>query len=155
MNDNNFKGIENILNWLKLAGVKQEGSKEQFVLWLNLMQEELMETVYAREANNRDEQVDGLGDLIWVVCNWAHMNNLPLIDTLKKIEASNYSKFCDTEEQAIETCESYKEGTHWDKKDVIVNAYYIKEGDKYIIKRKEDDKILKSLYYVPVKDVVL
>lgn len=142
--------IKNILEWLKIAGVKQEGSTEQFQLWVNLMDEELEETMHAFYDNDKAEQVDGLADLIWVTCNWAHMNNLPLLETLEKVEKSNYSKFDKTEEDAQATIEAYQTGTHWDKPDVKINCYADKVGDLYVIKRSSDNKILKSLKYTPV-----
>jgi phosphoribosyl-ATP pyrophosphohydrolase len=145
--------IKKILNWLEIAGVPKEGSDQQFQLWLNLMDEEFEETIMARMDNNREEEVDGLADLIWVVCNWAHMNNLPLLETLQKVEQSNYSKFAKTEKEAQDTVDAYSKGLHWDKKGESIDAHYVKVDDFYIIKRKSDDKILKSIQYIPVKNI--
>jgi len=141
--------IQKILDWCKLAGIPQNGDDAQFNLWINLMKEELEETIAATEDNNPEGILDGLADLIWVTCNWAHMNNLDLISMLKKVEESNYSKFCTSLDEAVQTVEAYENGTHWDKLDVKVKCYFDIVGDYYIVKRK-DGKILKSINYKPV-----
>jgi NTP pyrophosphatase (non-canonical NTP hydrolase) len=144
--------IDKILEWCKIAGIKQEGSEEQASLWINLMNEEFSETVDAINAGDKEEQADGLADLVWVICNWAHMNNIDIITTLKKVEISNYSKFCKTIDEALETCEAYRQGKHWDKLGVKIDTKIEKVGDVYIVKRL-DDKVLKSINYITVKEL--
>lgn len=144
--------IERILKWCKLAGVEQKGDDKQFNLWINLMKEELEETISATEDNNPEGILDGLADLIWVTCNWAHMNNLDLVSMLKKVDESNYSKFCTSVEEAEKTVKHYLNGTHWDKLGIIIDCDWYKEGNYYIVKR-EDGKILKSINYKPVKSL--
>ena len=144
--------IQKILDWCKLAGIPQNGDDTQFNLWINLMKEELEETTAATEDNNPEGILDGLADLIWVTCNWAHMNNLDLVSMLKKVEESNYSKFCTSLDEAVQTVEAYENGTHWDKLDVKVKCYFDIVGDYYIVKRK-DGKILKSINYKPVNSI--
>lgn len=141
--------IEKILDWCKLAGISQNGDDKQFNLWKGLMLEELNETEESFLSNNKEEQLDGLADLIWVTCNWAHMNNLDLLSMLKKVEESNYSKFCTSLDEAVQTVEAYENGTHWDKLDVKLKCYFDIVGDYYIVKR-HDGKILKSINYKPV-----
>lgn len=141
--------IERILEWCKLAGIEQKGDEHQFQLWKDLMFEELDETITGFMLNNKQEQLDGLADLIWVTCNWAHMNNLDLMSMLEKVEKSNYSKFCTSTVEAIATIDAYKNGTHWDKPEIKIDCYYEKIGDYFIIKRN-DGKILKSINYKPV-----
>lgn len=145
--------IENILKWLEIAGVKQKGTDEQFDLCCDLILEELNELTEAYNKNDIKEQEDAIADLIWVSLNWAYMKKLDILSTLKKVEISNYSKFCKTEECAIKTVEEYKNGTHWDKQGIKVDAYYQKVNDLYVIKRTEDNKILKSIEYTPVSKV--
>lgn len=141
--------IEKILDWCKLAGISQNGDDTQFNLWKGLMLEELNETEESFISNNKEEQLDGLADLIWVTCNWAHMNNLDLLSMLKKVEESNYSKFCTSLDEAVQTVEAYENGTHWDKLNVKLKCYFDIVGDYYIVKR-HDGKILKSINYKPV-----
>jgi phosphoribosyl-ATP pyrophosphohydrolase len=147
--------MEKILEWLKLAGVEQSGDETQFKLWKKLLLEEYQETVDAFEDNNIEEQVDGIADIIWIAFNWAHMKNLPIIETLKKVEISNYSKFCKSKEEAIETVYAYENGVHWDKQGVKIDCYFKQVGDYFIVKKTEDNKILKSINYTPVKNVKL
>ena len=141
--------IGKILDWCKLAGISQNGDDTQFNLWKGLMLEELNETEESFISNNKEEQLDGLADLIWVTCNWAYMNNLDLLSMLKKVEESNYSKFCTSLDEAVQTVEAYENGTHWDKLDVKLKCYFDIVGDYYIVKR-HDGKILKSINYKPV-----
>lgn len=141
--------IQRILDWCKLAGISQNGDNYQFHLWKGLMLEELEETVQGFAFNDKQEQLDGLADLIWVTCNWAHMNNLDLISMLEKVDKSNYSKFCTSTVEASATVDAYKNGTHWDKLNTKIDCYYEKVGDYFIIKRN-DGKVLKSINYKPV-----
>lgn len=141
--------IQRILNWCKLAGIEQKGDDKQFTLWKDLMNEELAETVQGFVFNDKQEQLDGLADLIWVTVNWAHMNNLDLISMLKKVDESNYSKFCTTVEEAEETVKHYLNGTHWDKIGTHIDCDWHKVDNYYIVKRV-DGKILKSINYKPI-----
>jgi hypothetical protein len=52
------------------------------------------------------------------------------------------SKACTSEEEALQTVEHYK------KKDGT-ECYYKKEGDKWLVYRKSDNKTIKSIGYSP------
>lgn len=65
------------------------------------------------------------------------------LKALDRVHESNMSKFCNTEKEAIDSVADYKE------KGIETN--YIKNGDKWVIKRSSDNKTLKSKYYSPVK----
>ncbi len=147
---NKFQGIENILKWLETAGVKQEGSPKQFDLSVSLIKEELDELITGYENNDKNEQTDAVADLIWVSLNWAWMNNLSIVEMLEKVEQSNYSKFCVSEQEAIDTVIAYSEGTHWDKMGVKIECECIPVGEFFVIKRKDNQKILKNINYTPV-----
>lgn len=151
--DNKYQGIEDILNWCKRAGIEQTGSQTQFNLWKTLMLEELVEADVAFKNDDTQEQTDAVCDLIWIALNWAHMNKLDVVDLLKKVQSSNDSKFCYTMADAVKTVEAYNTGTHWDKPGVVVEADFRLSGDVYVITRKSDGKILKSLKYLAVKDL--
>lgn len=60
----------------------------------------------------------------------------------EEVQRSNMSKACKSEEEAKATVDHYfkKDGT---------NCYYILEGDKWLVYRKEDNKTLKSINYSP------
>lgn len=59
-----------------------------------------------------------------------------------EVQRSNMSKACNSEEEAVETVNYYmkKDGTE---------CYYLREGDKWLIYRKSDNKTLKSVGYSP------
>lgn len=60
----------------------------------------------------------------------------------EEVQRSNMSKTCKTEEEAIATVAHYREkdGTE---------CYYKKEGDRWLVYRKSDNKTIKSIYYSP------
>jgi predicted HAD superfamily Cof-like phosphohydrolase len=59
-----------------------------------------------------------------------------------EVQRSNMSKACTTEEEAKKTVEFYK------KKDGT-ECIYRKEGDKWLVYRKSDNKTIKSVGYSP------
>ena len=153
--ENKMEVIEKILEWLKLAGVEQNGDNKQFELVMNLIDEEKDELILGFQKDDLEEQTDAVADLIWVILNWAHMKNLPIIEVLRKVEISNYSKFCKSKEEAIETVYAYENGVHWDKEGIKIDCYFKQVGDYFVIKRSDNNKILKSINYTPVKNVIL
>lgn len=60
----------------------------------------------------------------------------------EEVQRSNMSKACDSEDEAKQTVEHYlrKDGTE---------CYYVKEGDKWLVYRKSDNKTIKSVGYSP------
>lgn len=141
--------IKDVYKWLLTSGQARVGSKEQLNLVENLILEELAELKEAFQNNNVEEQKDAIVDLLWVVLNWGYYNNLDLDDTIKKVSISNWSKFCSSEEEAIDTVNAYKSGTHWAKPNEIIDCFYVKSNEHWIVKRA-DGKILKSINYKPV-----
>lgn len=67
---------------------------------------------------------------------------------LDRVHASNMSKFCNTEQEAVESVISYKEQG--------IDVYSKQVGDKWVIYRLSDNKVLKSKYYhrVDLTDLV-
>lgn len=141
--------IKDVYKWLLTSGQARVGNKEQLNLVENLILEELAELKEAFQNNNIEEQKDAIVDLLWVVLNWGYYNNLDLDDTIKKVSISNWSKFCSSEEEAIATVNAYKSGTHWAKPNEIIDCFYVKSNEHWIVKRT-DGKILKSINYKPV-----
>jgi len=60
----------------------------------------------------------------------------------EEVQRSNMSKACNSEEEANQTIQFYKEkdGTE---------CYYKKEGNKWLVYRKADNKTIKSVNYSP------
>lgn len=159
--------IEDIYNWLTVAGVPPLGSIEQFNLWKKLMLEEIQEMedafnnyVGTKDTDNNfvkalheksiEEIKDAYADLIVVNTNLPFMLGIPVEQLEQKIQdvsKSNWSKFCLTEDIADKTVIAYKNGKHWTKPNEIIDCYWEKVGDLYIIKRTSDNKILKALSY--------
>ncbi len=143
--------IENILNWIKTAKPDWgDINKADPAFLVSLVEEEKNELKEALEAKDKKAVTDAVVDIIWMALNSAAACGITyyeLVDYMVDVEESNYSKFCDTEEQAKETVRLYKEGLHPDKIGVKIATIYKKIGDKYVIFREEDGKILKSKDY--------
>ena len=160
--------LEEIYNWLDVAGVPTLGTPQQFNLFQDLVLEELEETKVAfieynmtrDDSHNvikgindiaREEMLDGFVDLTWMVMNGAFMMGFSIEELNQKfadVLKSNLSKFCDNEDDAILSVELYKTGKHPTKIGQEIDAYYEKVGDWYIIKRSSDNKVLKSHKFI-------
>lgn len=148
--------FEEIITWLQTAGVKpvsfdnkNEESIKKFELLKSFILEEFEELKEAFNNNDKQEFNDALVDLIWMIMNGVAFFDLEDIFFKKadQILKSNQSKFCFTKEVAEETVRLYREGLHPTKKGEKIITYYEKIGKFYVVKRQEDDKILKSMYY--------
>lgn len=118
-------------------------SQDRLDLRINLMQEELDEIKQAFEDKNLIEAADGLGDLLYVLAGT--VLELGLKDRFKEvfdeIQRSNMSKACKTMEEAEKTVAHYKEKG--------VEAYVEDKGDRVLVFRYPDHKVLKSVDYSP------
>ncbi|MBX2966756.1 MAG: nucleoside triphosphate pyrophosphohydrolase family protein [Cyclobacteriaceae bacterium] len=63
-------------------------------------------------------------------------------DLFEEVQRSNMSKACTSEDEARATVQHYldKDGTE---------CYYTREGDKWLVYRKSDNKTIKSVGYSP------
>jgi hypothetical protein len=127
---NNYEPIipENRLEW-------------EFVY--NFILEELEEYKQACEAGNIVEVLDALCDITYVsLGNGAMLHGLKdkVWPAYMEVQASNLSKACGTQEEAETTVEvrSKEQGQpcHWEK-----------VGDKYVVYRSSDRKVMKSINY--------
>lgn len=119
-------------------------SKERCELRVTLLQEELDELKEAIANNDIAEAADAFGDLMVILSG--SILEFGLGDKFDKvfedIHNSNMSKACTSQQEAIETLSHYK------KKDGT-EGYYVEKDGKWLVYRKEDDKILKSIGYTP------
>jgi phosphoribosyl-ATP pyrophosphohydrolase len=110
----------------------------------NFILEELNE--YKEACVNQDITgvADALGDIMYVLCNGILMHGFKskFEEIYNEIQASNMSKACKTEQEAIET--SIKESER-----IGEETYYEKVGEYWIVYRKRDKKVLKSINYFP------
>lgn len=108
----------------------------------NFILEELNEYMEACKKDDIVGIADALGDIMYVLCGGILMHGLQdkFIDIYNEIQASNMSKVCKTEEEAIKTVEirSDQQGTP---------CHYEKIGEYYVVKRTADNKVMKSISY--------
>jgi hypothetical protein len=108
----------------------------------NFILEELNEYIEACKEGNIVEIADALGDIMYVLCNGILIHGLQdkFVDIYNEIQASNMSKVCKTEEEAIKTAEirSDQQGTP---------CHYEQVGEYYVVKRTSDNKVMKSISY--------
>lgn len=152
------ESIEDVYNWLDTAN-PEFGTKVKLELSLDLIHEELSELREALSNNNKDEIIDAVSDLFWVIHNVTYyygINPNEITDHLNKVKTSNFSKFCQSIGDAELTVKAYKDGTHKNKPGQCIDTYYKATGSRlhpYVVLRKSDDKILKSIFYVDVSDL--
>ena len=115
--------LKQVEQWLQaalpsdLTDLKQlPNGYEEF--WKSLVVEELEETVQALKESNQEEVLDGCVDMIWMVLNIVQKLNLwkQFYSKYSQVSLSNESKFIDSEEEAKQTVEAYKNGTHFSNK---------------------------------------
>lgn len=118
-------------------------SNERCDLRIDLIQEELNELKEAIKNNDLVEMADACGDLMVVLCGSILEFGMgdKFNEIFNNIHNSNMSKACNSEQEAIDTVNFYndKDGT---------DAYYVSYGDKWLVYRKSDNKILKSINYI-------
>jgi NTP pyrophosphatase (non-canonical NTP hydrolase) len=135
-----------IYEWLETAG-KKFGDKTQLNLAISLVEEELQELKEAVANNDIEEIKDAVIDLDWVTRNVTFYSGI-LAEDLRimsnKVEISNFSKFCTSEEEGMKTVDKYK------KEGVLT---ILKKVGKYFVVNRKDGKILKNINYLKVEDL--
>lgn len=120
-------------------------------LRLKLIKEEWEELQEACNNRNHVEVLDALGDILYVVMGWGTSCGYDLDKAFELIHQSNMSKLCDTEEQAKESVEWYKE-----TRPEFQPAYRkTKDGSKWLVYDELTGKVLKNKYYKEVDLSVL
>ena len=126
-------------------------SKERCELRVALLQEELNELKQAIEDNNLVEIADALADIQYVLSGAILEFGLKeKFNTLfDEVQRSNMSKACTSQQEALATLSHYKQ------KDGTEGRYEEVNG-KYIVYRKVDNKVLKSVGYSPasLEDII-
>ena len=105
--------------------------------------EELEEYKKACEQGNIVEILDALCDIAYVsIGNGTMLHGLKdkILPAYEEVQASNMSKSCSTQEEAVRTAErraiEQKEPCHWEK-----------VGNRYVVYRTRDRKVMKSVSY--------
>jgi predicted HAD superfamily Cof-like phosphohydrolase len=119
-------------------------SEERCQLRISLLQEELNELSEAIKNKDIVEVADALCDLQYVLSGAILEFGLgqKFDELFDEVQRSNMSKACNSIQESIETISHYK------KKDGTEGGYKQK-GDKWIVYRTTDDKVLKSINYSP------
>ena len=119
-------------------------SEERCKLRVSLLQEELNELKEAIEDKNIVEVADALADIQYVLSGAILEFGLgeKFKSLFDEVQRSNMSKACESMEIAEATAQKYKEkdGTE---------SYIEQKGDAFIVYRKGDNKVLKSVNYSP------
>ena len=145
------ESIETIFEWLKTAG-EQHGNTTKIPLAISLVQEEFDEMKEAIQNKDKDELLDAFSDLHFVLANVLFYSGITPQEANKKFEqvvASNYSKFCQTREEAQEAVIEYVKGTHPSKKGISIPTHVVETGNSkypFVVKRI-DGKLMKGLGY--------
>ena len=118
-------------------------SKKEWMFVYDFILEELEEYKAACEAGDIVEVLDALCDITYVsLGNGAMLHGLKdkVLPAYKEVQASNMSKACSTEEEAIETVTvravEQKEPCHYEK-----------VGNVWVVYRSRDKKVMKSINY--------
>lgn len=139
--------------WLSTAN-SEKPDFEDIKKWLI---EEIDELKEAINTNNTLEKYNAVADAIWILGNFIYYEKLSiglLNQELEKVNLSNFTKFCKSEEEAIKTVEAYKNGTHPNKIGSFIDTYYVKNGNYFIIKRISDNKIMKSINFKDTDKII-
>jgi predicted HAD superfamily Cof-like phosphohydrolase len=109
-----------------------------------LIAEELKELEVAILEKDIVEVADALCDIQYVLAGAILEFGLgeKFQALFEEVQRSNMSKVCQSEMEAADTVAHYlkKDGTE---------CYYVKEGDKWLVYRKTDNKTIKSIKYSP------
>jgi predicted HAD superfamily Cof-like phosphohydrolase len=117
----------------------QTRPKADMLASLRKMQEELKQDV--------EHSLIVAGDIIFCIYEYQHNLNYDSDYIFDIVHKSNMSKLCDTEEEAAQTVDMYKEK----QSDRFDSPYYYKlDSGKYVVKNKSTGKSLKSINYKPV-----
>ena len=111
---------------------------------LSLIIEEAEELKEAVKNHDFKEIVDALADLLYVVYGMGTSIGVNLDKAFNIVHESNMSKLCNTEEEARETVEWYKNN---EKRYDSPNYRKSDDGTKWVVYNESTKKILKSINY--------
>ena len=118
-------------------------SRKEWEFVYNFILEELEEYKQACEEGNIVEVLDALCDITYVsLGNGAMLHGLKDVipQAYAEVQASNMSKACKTEEEAIETVKVRSEQQR-------EPCLYEKVGEYWVVYRSRDRKVMKSINY--------
>ena len=127
-----------------ILNTPQIPSADRCKLRVSLIAEELKELQEAIDNQDLVEVADALCDIQYVLSGAVLEFGLgsKFVDLFNEVQRSNMSKACNTYEEAELTVAYYakKDGTE---------AEIVQDGDKFLVYRIIDNKVLKSVMYSP------
>jgi len=134
--------LKAIHDWNVVAGNEHKPDTALFILYLDLIEEELTEL---KGAKTQEEVMDSIGDLLVVVTGAAHAIGKDAEEILRRVNISNFSKFAKSEYEAKLSVEAYQSDSRYENvRYEKVGAWYVIRGDKV---NGGKNKILKSINY--------
>lgn len=116
----------------------------------SLCLETISEFVEMGDGNNVDkvEELDALGDIQYVLSGaiLALGHSEKFDEAFKDIHNSNMTKLCNSMDEVEDTIKYYVESRGMDKDDIT----HVPNGDKFMVNRKSDMKVLKNVHYQEV-----
>ncbi len=113
---------------------------------IGLIKEELSELEKAVEDNNMKEVIDALSDMLYVINGMGIELGIDLDKSFDIVHNSNMTKFCKSEQEAIDTVQWYKEN---DKRYDSPNYRKSPDNQHWVVYNMSNDKALKSIKYTP------
>lgn len=155
-NDNFHLGLNLILEELfEAAEAGTDKQYKDFVLTVKKEVDKRIATYKDRERNegNLDELRDACADMRVVMGNLIHFSGIKdqFGQDFDDVMKSNFSKFCNSEQEAVVSVEAYASGTHPNKMGEKIECFYEQVGEYWIVKVKETKKVMKSINFKDVE----
>jgi NTP pyrophosphatase (non-canonical NTP hydrolase) len=143
-----------VMGWRRAMGLPSNNIEnlnqvKRMELHRNLFLEEMHELLYGIDTKDLSEIKDGFADLIFVLVGMMDELGENPTRIMEAVYESNMSKVCKSEQEAKQTVEAYANGSHPNKMGKKIAAYYepVKGSETFVVKRKSDDKVLKSVNF--------
>ena len=133
----------------ELAEAMGKDSLEDYIELLKDTTKKLEHKKNSKLKDTRSDIVDALVDMEWVKTNVLYFLGIPIEEyqaQFDKVTNANFTKFCHTEKEAMETVETYNQ--------IGVGTYYQPTGNAnypFVVLRWSDNKIMKSINFVEPK----
>ena len=114
---------------------------------MNLIREEMKELEEAVSNSDLTETIDALTDLIYVIHGMGSCLGLNLDKAFDIVHKSNMSKLCNSEQEALDTVEFYKDNTSLGYDSPAYRP--TSDGKYYVVYNANTGKVLKSINYTP------
>lgn len=111
--------------------------------------QDVIDSFVGSDEQSLVELRDACADMRVVMGNLIHFAGIQdqFDEDFKEVMDSNFSKFCTSEQEAQDSVDAYGTGTHPNKMGEVIECYHEKVGDYWIVKRKSDNKVLKSINF--------